>query len=89
MRLCAEGGREGLYTGKVTVGLCTGTATRVRGTARLHRYVYSVLPSSLILEKYLYSVFPSSTNIGYCNILSFTLKWLINRESTNGIKLSN
>jgi hypothetical protein len=35
---------------------------RVRGTARLHRYVYSVLPSSLTLEKYLYSVFPSSTN---------------------------
>ena len=73
------GGREGLCTGKVTVGLGSfqktrrlvstrappnplRTASRVRGTARLHRYVYSVLPSSLTLEKYLYSVFPSSTN---------------------------
>jgi hypothetical protein len=49
-------------------------STRVRSTARLHRYVYSVLPSSLTLEKYLtqfslrvlilasaiYSVLPSS-----------------------------
>jgi hypothetical protein len=33
-------------------------STRVRGIARLHCYVYSVLPSSLTLQKYLYSVFP-------------------------------
>jgi hypothetical protein len=39
-------------------------STRVRGTARLHRYMYSVLSSSLTMEKYLYSVFPSSTNTG-------------------------
>jgi hypothetical protein len=71
MRLYADGGREGLCTGKVTVGLSSFSkktrclvSTRVRGTARLYRYVYSVLPSSLTLEKYLYSVFPLSTNTG-------------------------
>ena len=30
-----------------------------------------------------------SRALGFLILLSFTLKWLVNRESTNGIKLSN
>ena len=74
------------------INICTSSTSapqHASSSLTLEIQIYSGIPSSLILAIFVCSVFPLSANTGQCNILSFTLKWLVNRESTNGINQLN